>query len=154
MNLRLLESLRAVAVFEAFKGAVVLAAGFGLLAAVHRDAQALAEALVGHLHLNPASHFPRIFIEAATALTVPRAELLALGAAVYVAVRFTEAWGLWYGRRWAEWFAAISGALYIPFEIYELAQRGGWLPAAALAANVTVVALVAMALLRQRRLAR
>lgn len=147
--MRLHDSLRAVALFEAFKGAVVLLAGFGLLAIVHRDAQHLAEALVAHLHLNPASHFPRIFIEAATALTVPRAELLVVGAAAYVAVRFTEAWGLWFGRRWAEWFAAVSGAVYIPFEIYELAQRGGWLPAAALVANVAVVAPVVAALVRK-----
>ncbi|MCZ7627423.1 MAG: DUF2127 domain-containing protein [Candidatus Methylomirabilis sp.] len=41
-------------------------------------------------------------------------------AAGYASVRFVEAYGLWLERRWAEWFAAVSGGIYIPFEIYEL----------------------------------
>src|SRR5438046_1828541 len=45
-------ALRAVALFEAFKGALVLAAGCGLLALFHGDAQRFADALVGRLHLN------------------------------------------------------------------------------------------------------
>src|ERR1043165_8860815 len=57
--------VRAIAFFEAVKGALVLVAGFGLLALVHRDLEDLAERLVRHSHLNPASHYPRIFIEAA-----------------------------------------------------------------------------------------
>ncbi|HUL77102.1 MAG TPA: DUF2127 domain-containing protein, partial [Vicinamibacteria bacterium] len=60
--------LRAVAVFEGVKGALVLAAGCGALALVHRDLQALAEEVVSHFHLNPASRYPRIFLEAADRL--------------------------------------------------------------------------------------
>ena len=145
------DGTRAVAVFEALKGAVVLAAGFGLLALVHRDAQHVAEQLVSHLHLNPASRYPRIFLDAAAALTEPQARLLVVGATAYALVRFVEAYGLWRGRRWAEWFAAVSGAIYIPFELYELHQRGGWIAPAALALNILVVALMCRALLRSCR---
>ncbi len=55
-------ALRAVALFEAFKGALVLAAGGGLLAAFHGDAQRFADALVGRLHLNPAKNTPQVFL--------------------------------------------------------------------------------------------
>src|SRR5262249_7922043 len=64
--------LKAAALFEALKGLLVILAGLGLLAFVHRDAQAFAERLVLHLHLNPARHYPRIFIEAAGRLTDAR----------------------------------------------------------------------------------
>ena len=47
-------------------------------------------------------------------------------ALTYSAIRFTEAYGLWRERRWAEWLSAVSGAIYLPFEIYELA--GGITP--------------------------
>ncbi|UUZ70577.1 DUF2127 domain-containing protein [Polaromonas sp. P2-4] len=77
-----------------------------------------------------------------------------MGAATYALVRFVEAYGLWRSRRWAEWFAAISGAIYIPFELYELRHHVGWLTVAALFLNVLVVALVARALLREDRSAR
>ena len=129
----------------------MLAAGFGLLALVHRDAQQVAEQLVSHLHLNPASRYPRIFLDAAAALTEPQARLLVVGATAYALVRFVEAYGLWRGRRWAEWFAAVSGAIYIPFELYELHHRGGWIAPAALALNILVVALMCRALLRGYR---
>jgi len=61
----------------------VILAGCGLLALVHHDAQAFAERLVLHLHLNPARHYPRIFIEAAAHLTDSRLRLLAGGAFGY-----------------------------------------------------------------------
>ena len=57
--------LRTVALFEGLKGVLVFIAGFGLLALVHKDVQAIAELIVQHLHLNPARQYPRIFIEAA-----------------------------------------------------------------------------------------
>ena len=144
-------SLRAVALVEAAKGALVLLAGFGLLTLVHHDLGRTAEQLVRHLHLNPASHLPRVFIAAASEATGSREMLLAAGAALYAGVRLVEAWGLWFHRRWAEWFAAASGAIYVPFEVRELILRPGWLSALLLAANLAVVAVLVRALWRKGR---
>src|SRR6266508_2901192 len=83
--------LKAAALFEALKGLLVILAGLGLLAFVRHDAQAFAERLVLHLHLNPARHYPRIFIEAAGRLTDARIWLFATGALAYSALRFAEA---------------------------------------------------------------
>jgi len=63
--------------------------------------------------------------------------------------RFVEAYGLWRQRRWAEWFAAVSGAIYIPFELYELLKGVTWLPLGALLVNVFIVGIVVNALLRE-----
>jgi uncharacterized membrane protein (DUF2068 family) len=143
-------TVRAVALFEAAKGVLVLVAGFGMLSLVHHDAGRLAEELIGHLHLNPAKHYPRIFIDAAGKLTDTRLWTLASLAAIYGLVRFIEAFGLWRGRRWAEWFAAVSGCVYVPFEIYELSQRLDWISLGALVANILIVGLMTKALLRAR----
>jgi len=70
--------LKAAAVFEALKGLLVILAGLGLLAFVHCDAQPFAERLALYLHLNPARHYPRIFIEAAGRLTDARSGCLPL----------------------------------------------------------------------------
>jgi uncharacterized membrane protein (DUF2068 family) len=146
----LLSTVRAVALFEAAKGTLVLLTGFGALSLIHHDAQRFAEQLVGHLHLNPAKHYPRIFIDTAAHLTDARLWLLATLAATYGLVRFIEAYGLWRGRRWAEWFAAVSGGIYIPFELYELFQGINWLSLGALVANVLIVGLMVNALLRSQ----
>lgn len=132
--------VRAVAVFEAAKGLLVLVAGFGLASLVHRDAQHAAETVVRHLHLNPARHYPRVFIQAAGRVSSSRLWMLAGGAFAYSLVRFVEAYGLWRLRPWAEWFAIVSGGLYLPVEAYELARHPTPLKAAILLGNLAVVA--------------
>jgi uncharacterized membrane protein (DUF2068 family) len=57
----------------------------------------------------------------------------------YTAVRFVEAWGLWHRRVWAEWFALLSGALYLPIEILKVAERASWERLAVLAINLVIV---------------
>ena len=131
--------LRMVAAVEATKGLLVLAVGAGLLSLVHRDVQATAEHVVSALHMNPASRTPRVFLELAEKLTSTRLQLLALGAAAYAALHLVEAYGLWLGRRWAEWLTVVAGGFYIPFEVYELWIRASWLKAALLALNVAIV---------------
>ncbi|MGA9666167.1 MAG: DUF2127 domain-containing protein [Gallionella sp.] len=145
----MLKSVRAVALLEAAKGTLVILAGFGALSLVHRDAQRFAERLVAHLHLNPAKHYPQIFLDAAAQLTDARLWMLAAFAATYGLVRFVEAYGLWLERRWAEWFATVSGAIYVPFELYELVHRVSWISLGALVVNLLVVGLMIHALSRR-----
>jgi uncharacterized membrane protein (DUF2068 family) len=132
--------VRAVAVFEAAKGVLVVAAGLGLLSLLHRDVQRAAETIVRHLHLNPARHYPRVFIQAASHVTNTRLWLLAGGAFAYAAVRFVEAYGLWNLRPWAEWLAILAGGLYLPVEAYELLRRPTALRAAIFLGNAAIVA--------------
>jgi uncharacterized membrane protein (DUF2068 family) len=132
--------VRTVAVFEATKGALVLVAGCGLLSLLHRDVQAVAEHLVRLSHLNPARHYPRVFIEAATRVNDGHLKTLALLAFLYSTVRFVEAYGLWLMKTWAEWFAIISGAIYLPIEIYELFKHPTLTKAVVLVVNASLVA--------------
>ena len=132
--------VRAVAFFEALKGTLVLVAGFGLLSLVHRDLEDLAERLVQHSHLDPASHYPRVFIEAAARTSDARLRTLAALAFAYSTVRFVEAYGLWKMRAWAEWFAIISGCVYLPVELYELVERATLIRAGVLVLNALIVA--------------
>jgi uncharacterized membrane protein (DUF2068 family) len=134
------QALRPVAVFEATKGALVLLVGFDLLSLAHHDIQQAAEHLLAHSHLNPASRYPHIFIDVAKQLTNTHLLLIAAGAGIYSLARFIEAYGLWRARRWAQWFAAVSGAIYVPFELFELYERVTWLSLGALALNLVIVA--------------
>jgi uncharacterized membrane protein (DUF2068 family) len=144
--------VRIVAVFEALKGALVLTAGLGLLSLLHHDLQAVAERLVRHSHLNPARHYPRIFIEAASHTNDSRLLSLAALAFLYAAVRFVEAYGLWRMRVWAEWFAIIAGSVYLPVEVYEIFRRVTWMRGMVLLTNLLIVAyLVNVRLLSRRR---
>lgn len=138
--MRLSGALRTVALVEAAKGCLVLLAGFGLLSLIHHDVQRFAERLVVHAHLNPASGYPRIFLDLAKQLTDGRLLFLAAGAGFYALVRFIEAYGLWRARPWAKWFAAMSGGIYIPFELFELYEHATWINLGSLALNIAIVA--------------
>jgi len=131
--------IRIVALLEAAKGAVVILAGFGLMALVHRDVQAVAENIVRHLHINPARHLPHIFIDAAAAATDARLWAMALAAMLYAIIRFAEAYGLWREQAWAEWFGIISGSLYLPVEVYELTVHVSVIKVCILLVNLVVV---------------
>lgn len=125
--------------FEALKGTLVFVAGFGLLSLVHRDVQAAAERLVQHLHLNPARHYPRVFIEAAGHINDTGLRSLAALACAYGIVRFIEAYGLWRKKVWAEWFAIISGSIYLPVEAYEIFEHATWMRATVFLVNAFIV---------------
>jgi len=131
--------VRAIAIFEACKGVVVLIGGFGLLHFLHHDIQSTAEELVRHSHLNPARHYPRIFIEAAKRTNDSRLWFLASMAFIYSSARLVEAWGLWRLKSWAQWFAIVSGAIYIPIEVVEIIKRVTVLRVLVLAVNIFIV---------------
>ena len=146
MENRGLTPIRAVALFEAAKGALVLIAGFGLFRLFHRDADIAADLLSRRLHLNPAKEHARIFVELVSNLANSKLWLLAALALTYSCLRFIEAYGLWRNRAWAQWVAALSGAIYVPFELYELYLGPTGLKLAALIINLAVVAYMAHSL--------
>jgi uncharacterized membrane protein (DUF2068 family) len=147
------KTLRAIALFEAIKGLLALAAASGVLALMHADLHSLALRLVEHAHLNPAAHVPMIFIAAATHLQDMRLMSLALGAAAYSTIRLAEAWGLYHGRVWAEVLAAVSGAIYVPFEINGVLRHASGLSVGLLVVNLAIVWVMVRALWLRRRAA-
>lgn len=144
--LRSLEGLggcRVIAVFEGAKAVLILATGFGLLSLIHHDVQAVAAELIRHLHLNPASKIPKIFLALCGQLTDTRLWMLALIALADAVLRTIEAVGLWLCRAWAKWLGVISGLIYLPFEIYEISRHTTLLKIAAFIANVLIVVYLA-----------
>jgi uncharacterized membrane protein (DUF2068 family) len=145
-------TIRGIALFEAAKGAVVFLAGFGFVTLVHHDVARLAGLAIGRLHLDPTRTYPHIFLEAAARTTDARLMTYAALAATYGVFRLLEAYGLWNERRWAEWLAAVSAGIYIPFELWHLAHHTTWIAAATLALNAAIVAVMVRTLLRRSRL--
>lgn len=148
---RLLErSVHAVAMLEWLKGLAALALAFGFDALQRHGLHKLALALVGHLHLNPQSHWPALIVGWSEHLQQVHPGQVVSVALVYAALRGAEGWGLWHDRAWAEWLAALSTGIYLPFELAHLLHRPG--PAAALVLLLNVAVLMLMvARLRARR---
>lgn len=117
----------------------MLAAGLGLLTLLHRDVEDVAEHVVRFLHINPEGHVSASIMRAAAGVTDAKVWAAAGATVMYSIVRFVEAYGLWHYRIWAEWFALLSGCLYLPWEIYKVAQKPTWIHWVVLAFNVVIV---------------
>ena len=131
--------LKAVAILEASKGLISLIVGLGIHQLADKNIQQMMESLLSQLHLNPANHLPGIINHEVSFLTNSNLTLIAIGAIVYSAIRLIEAYGLWNGLIWTEWFALLSGAIYLPFEIYEVIVHTGALSIIVLSINVAIV---------------
>jgi uncharacterized membrane protein (DUF2068 family) len=125
--------------FEAAKGLAVLLLAFGMLGLLHSNVEATANALLADLHVNPDRRVSHALLHAASRVTDARLWGIAARAVAYTCIRFTEAWGLWRRRTWAEWLALLSGAMYLPWEFVELVDHSNWLYATFFFGNLSIL---------------
>ena len=146
------KALRAIAVFEAAKGAVVLAGLIGLMDLLHTDVQAWALTLIGRFGLDPEAPYPSMLLHYAALLPNADIRMLVMLASAYITLRAVEATGLWFAQVWAEYLGALSGGIYIPFEVSHLVGEPNWLNAIIVLINLVIVGYLVYALwLRHQR---
>jgi uncharacterized membrane protein (DUF2068 family) len=132
-----LQALRTVALLELGKGLLVLAAAISLYWV---DPSDVAGAFLDFLHISPDHHFAQVLLHWADSLSNAKIWVVLTVAGVYSGLRFAEGYGLWRARAWAEWIALVSGAMYLPFEIYKLAHKATLFHAGILLVNLAIVA--------------
>jgi uncharacterized membrane protein (DUF2068 family) len=145
------QALRAVALFEFFKGTFVVMMGVCAVALVHKDVWLYAESLLALLHINTDRRSAQLFLDFADSVTDARLWAAARIAFSYAALRFAESYGLWNGRTWAEWVALVSGTLLLPLEVRELLRGVTFLRCALFVGNVAVVLFMLYVILANRR---
>ena len=93
------------------------------------------------------SHHIGIFHELDRVFSLSTKDLYLFASAVtgYAVLEGIEAIGLWYQRRWAEYLTFLATALFLPLELYELAERITVLRVAALAINIAVICYLLLA---------
>lgn len=143
--------LQAVATFEFSKGIFVMLMGICALALVHKDVWLYAESLLAVFHINTDRHSAQLFLDLADNVTDARLWAAARIAFAYAVLRFTEAYGLWRCRTWAEWVALVSGTLLMPLEVRELLRGVTALRSAFFLGNLAVVFFMLYVILTNRR---
>jgi uncharacterized membrane protein (DUF2068 family) len=135
--------LRGIAIFEALKGLAALAIAIWVLTLLHKDMVRVAERMLEALHIGLDRHFAQRILRAAGRITDRNLWMFISVIVVYTSVRFTEAVGLWLEKEWAEWFALLSGALYMPYEIFELLRHATALKWGIFGTNLIIVVYMA-----------
>jgi uncharacterized membrane protein (DUF2068 family) len=144
-------ALHAIAIFEATKGLAALAGLIGVLDLLHHDARAVAMTVIGRFGLDPESHYPSLLLHYADLLPEADVHMLVMLASAYIALRFIEATGLWLGKAWGEYLGALSGGIYIPFEVMHFMHEPSWMNAFIVVLNAIIVAYLVYALWRRHQ---
>jgi uncharacterized membrane protein (DUF2068 family) len=108
------------------------------------------------LHISTERRSAQMFLDFADSITDARLWAAARIAFAYASLRFTEAYGLWKERTWAEWMALVSGTLLLPLEVRELFRGVTFVRCALLIGNLAVVFYMLYVIIvnrRERRLA-
>jgi uncharacterized membrane protein (DUF2068 family) len=147
---RLPVGLRAIALFEAAKGILALAAICGLLSLRHTDLHAVTDAFLLRHGIDPERHYTRLFIESVARATNHHGGQLAAVGLAYALIRLAEGYGLWRGKHWAEWFAVISAGLYLPWEFMHFARHPRLFTAGVILFNLALIFYLGKLLARQR----
>ena len=144
-------ALHAIAIFEATKGLAALAGLIGALDLLHRDVRAIAMALIGRFGLDPEAHYASLLLHYAELLPNANVRMLVLLGSAYIAIRFIEAVGLWLDKAWAEYLGALSGGIYIPFELVHWVREPSWMNAFIVVLNAAIVGYLMRALWRRHQ---
>lgn len=143
--------LQLIAVVEALKGLAAIAVLIGVLDLMNQDMRAIAMALIGRFGLNPQGHYSSLLLHYAELLPqADRAQIIGLGVG-YAALRFLETYGLWCERAWGQYLAAVSGAIYIPFEIMHLIRQPDLTSVFIVTINLIVVVYLSHHLYREKQ---
>lgn len=147
-----LKPIRAIATFELSKGAIALSAGLGFLFTEGRNWYATFENLLGGSA--QLFHLSQRLIRFLEDFGSGQQRLVAIGLLAYAAVRMVEGIGLWRQCLWAKWLGAVSGGIYLPFEIYELLVHPGYLTLIVVAVNLAIVLYLLAAVSSERKQAK
>jgi len=137
--------LRTVSLLEASKGVLVLLVAFGFAEIIHLhiDLEDAAQNLLYFLHIDPDRRISHALMHAAGRMMDADVLTVLAIAVAYSGLRFIESYGLWRQRVWAEWLAIVSGAIYLPLELYNLIRRPNAVHWVILFINIAIVVYIA-----------
>jgi uncharacterized membrane protein (DUF2068 family) len=121
------------------KGFVLIAVAFKLLSLIGQDVHAWAADFVARHGIDAGNRFVHAMLQRLVGVNDNQLVAWSVVAFVYSGLLFTEGLGLWFQKRWAEYLTAISTALLIPVELYEIYERFTWVRLSILVLNLFIV---------------
>jgi len=112
--------LKVIALIKVLRGSIAFAAGIFLfrVGPTLNDAGKL-EMMIADRTQDPTLHWLLNYLVKIDDAVIYSIGMIALGLAV---IRYIEAVGLWFQKRWAEWFALITSLIYVPVELWHLSN--------------------------------
>jgi uncharacterized membrane protein (DUF2068 family) len=116
-----------------------VAAGIGAVSLLHKDVATTVTNWLDSLRVDSDNGLIHKLLSRVFAVTPKQLKEISAGTFFYAALLLTEGTGLLLRKRWAEYFTAITTALLIPLEIYQLIKRFTLMRVGVLVVNVAIV---------------
>jgi uncharacterized membrane protein (DUF2068 family) len=140
-----------IGVFKLMKAAALLVVGIGLLKLVHRDVATVTTHWIERFRLDPENKHIHEAISRVFRVTPRQLKELSAGTFIYASIFLTEGTGLLLRKHWAEYLTLVSTGLFIPLEVYEMAERFTWVRVGILVVNAATVWYLAARIARGKR---
>ena len=118
---------------------MLIVVGLKLLTLFNQDVHAWASGFVTRHGIDVGNRFVHAALQRLVGVTNGQIITFGVVALAYSAVLLVEASGLWLQKRWAEYFTAISTALLLPLELYEMYERFTWVRIGIFVINLFIV---------------
>jgi len=132
-------TIHLISLEKTIKAIVLTLVAFKLLSLVDQDVHQWAADFVTRHGIDIGNRYVHAGLERLVGVGNSQIVTFSIVAFVYSAVLLTEALGLWFQKRWAEYLTAISTALLMPLEIYEIYERFTFVRVALLIINAFIV---------------
>ena len=128
-----------ISIEKTVKAVILIIVGLKLATLVNQDVHTWAADFVTRHGIDIGNRFVHAALERLVGITSSQILTFSIVAFFYSSVLLVEAVGLWLQKRWAEYLTAISTALLMPLEIYEIYERFTWVRVAILLINAFIV---------------
>jgi uncharacterized membrane protein (DUF2068 family) len=131
--------LRIIAAFKLFKALALLVVAVGAFRLVRESRFAAFTDWIMQLPIHHGHRMLAVLVDGMFDIGPQRFLGVGLALCVYAAVFIVEGWGLWRGKRWAEYLTVVVTMSLIPIEVWEIWHQFTWLKVLALGVNVAIV---------------
>jgi uncharacterized membrane protein (DUF2068 family) len=132
--------LRLIAGFKLLKATLLVAAGIAAIGLLNPDMAKIVTRWAMDLAADRHYHVLDMFLVHLVTVDERTLRLLSVGSFLYAALFYTEGFGLFFDKRWAEYLTIVTTAGLIPFEVFELHRHVTAIKLEVLIANVAIVA--------------
>jgi uncharacterized membrane protein (DUF2068 family) len=132
--------LRLIALFKLLKATLLVGAGVGALGLLNPHSAKVITGWAATLAADRHYHLLDTMVSHVVDVDEKTLRLLSIGSFLYATLFYTEGFGLFFDRRWAECLTIVTTAGLIPYEVFELLRRVTMLKIDVLFANALIVA--------------
>ncbi|HEY4059847.1 MAG TPA: DUF2127 domain-containing protein [Kofleriaceae bacterium] len=143
--------LTLIGIFKLLKTTVLLAATFGFLKLVGTDPGGTARGWIADIGLDPNHGSLNSMLGKLDGCSIGKLEALSAGTFVYALLFLVEGIGLLRGKRWGEYLTIVITISFIPFEVYELAEKVSPMKIATLVVNIAIAIYLIVRVRQERR---